>query len=48
MMLIIGGKKSTELEWRELIESVDLEVIKIWKSPYKDEEEGMIVVTLKD
>ena len=47
MMSIMGGKERTELEWRELIESVDLKMTGIWKSPYENEE-GVIVAMLKD
>ena len=46
MMSIMGGKKRTEGEWEELLRSVDLHVVKIWKSPNPANEEAIIEAVL--
>ncbi len=45
---MLGEKKRTELEWTELIESVGLSLEKIWKSPFDNDEEGVVVAMLED
>lgn len=42
MMSIMGGMKRTEGQWEELLRSVDLHVVKIWKSPNLGSEEAVI------
>ena len=42
MMSIMGVKKRTEGQWEELLRSVDLHVVKIWKSPNPRNEEAVI------
>ena len=46
MMSIMGGKKRTEGQWKELLGSVDLNVVKIWKSPNPGNEEAVIEAVL--
>ena len=46
MMSIMGGKKRTELEWMGLVESVELRVVKVWKSPFESDEEGVVEAVL--
>lgn len=47
MMSIIAGMKRTRKEWINLLQSVDLDVVRIWSSPYKGDEEGVIEAMLK-
>ncbi|PQE06958.1 sterigmatocystin 8-O-methyltransferase protein [Rutstroemia sp. NJR-2017a WRK4] len=47
MMAILAAKKRTRLEWIELIESVGMNCVRIWKSPYLNDEEGIIEVMLQ-
>ena len=42
MMAIVAGLKRTREQWLLLLQSVDLEVVDIWKSPYVGDEEGVI------
>ena len=46
MMSIMGGMKRTEGQWEELLLSVDLHVVKVWKSPNSGSEEAVIEATL--
>ena len=46
MMSIMGGMKRTEGQWEELLRSVDLHVVKFWKSPNPRDEEAVIEVVL--
>ena len=46
MMSIMGGMKRTEKQWEELLRSVDLHVVKIWKSPNPRNEEAIIEAVL--
>ena len=46
MMTILAGMERTSQQWIDLLESVDLEVVKIWNSPH-DGEEAIIEATLK-
>jgi hypothetical protein len=47
MMSILAAKKRTRLEWIELVESVGMTCVRIWKSPYLNDEEGIIEVMLQ-
>lgn len=33
MMVVLGGRERTERAWRQLLESVGLEVVGIWQPP---------------
>ena len=46
MMALLAGLKRTSQQWIELIESVGLVVVKIWRSPYDGDEEGIIEVAV--
>ena len=46
MMTILAGMERTRRQWVDLLESVDLEVVKIWDSP-NDGDEAIIEATLK-
>ena len=46
MMSIMGGMKRMEGQWEELLRSVDLHVVKIWKSPNPRNEEAVIEAVL--
>lgn len=45
MMTILAGMERTSQQWIDLLESVDLKVVKIWNSPH-DGEEAIIEATL--
>ena len=45
MMTILAGMERTSQQWVDLLESVDLKVVKIWNSPH-DGEEAIIEATL--
>lgn len=46
LLFMSGGMERTERQWRELLQSVDLEIVKIWRS--KDNPiEGDIEIRLK-
>lgn len=47
MMSFCGGMERTQKQWIDLLESVDLEVVRIWSSPYDGEEDSVIVAMLK-
>ena len=47
MMVLMAGLKRTHRQWVELVESVGLRVVKIWKSPYSGDEEGVIEAALR-
>ena len=47
MMSCLAGIKRTEKQWVDLVESVGLELVKIWKSPFSGDEEGVIEAALK-
>jgi hypothetical protein len=40
MMAVLSGMERTETQWRELLGSVGMEVVKFWK--ISDEREGLI------
>ena len=42
MMSISGAMERTKRQWIDLIESVDLRVVRIWESPYKSDVDGII------
>lgn len=42
MMTALAGKERSEEEWYDLLESVDLDVVKVWK--YTEESEDCIIV----
>ena len=42
MMSIMGDMKRTETQWEELLRSVNLHIVKIWKSPNLGSEEAVI------
>lgn len=46
VMAILGGMQRTEKQWIDLLQSVDLEVVKIWNSPH-DGDEAIIEAVLK-
>ena len=46
MMSIMGGMKRTEGQWEDLLRSVDLHVVKVWKSPNSGDEEAIIEAVL--
>ncbi|MCJ1401979.1 hypothetical protein MMC11_005196 [Xylographa trunciseda] len=48
MMAILAGLQRSRTQWIELLQSVDLEVVRIWTSPDGDDSEGIIEATLKD
>lgn len=49
MMVILSGMKRTESQWKELLGSVGLEVVKFWKSDSKGsmEQQGLIEAVRK-
>ena len=47
MMSVCAGLERTRKQWIDLLESVDLEVIRIWSSPYDGEEDSVIEAMLK-
>ncbi|KAF4627642.1 hypothetical protein G7Y89_g10513 [Cudoniella acicularis] len=47
MMSCLAGIKRTEKQWVDLVSLVGLELVKIWKNPFSDDEEGVIEVVLK-
>ena len=46
MMSIMGGMKRTEGQWEELLRSVDLRIVKIWRPPNPRNEEAVIEAVL--
>ena len=46
MMSIMAGKKRSRREWLELLESVNLKIIRIWDSP--DSDEGVLEAMLDE
>lgn len=38
VMAILGGMQRNEKQWIDLLQSVDLDVVKIWNSPYEGDE----------
>ena len=48
MMSIMAGKKRSRGEWMDLLQSVGLEVIKIWHSPNLEDDEGIIEAIVKE
>lgn len=38
VMAILGGMQRTQNQWVDLLQSVDLEVVKIWNSPHQGDE----------
>ena len=47
MMSILGGMERTRQQWVTLLESVDLQVVRISESPYEDDCDGVIEAILK-
>ena len=47
MMSILGGMERTRQQWITLLDSVGLEIIKIWESPYENDADGVIEAMLK-
>lgn len=37
-MAILGGMQRNEKQWIDLLQSVDLDVVKIWNSPHEGDE----------
>ena len=46
MMAILGGMERNERQWIDLLQSVDLDVVKIWNSP-DEGDEALIEAMLK-
>lgn len=38
LMAVLGGMERTQNQWIDLLQSVDLEVVKIWNSPHEGDE----------
>lgn len=38
VMAILGGMERNQTQWIDLLQSVDLEVVKIWNSPHEGDE----------
>lgn len=38
VMAILGGMQRNEKQWIDLLQSVDLDVVKIWHSPHEGDE----------
>lgn len=38
VMAILGGMQRNEKQWIDLLQSVDLDVVKIWNSPHEGDE----------
>ena len=47
MMAILAGLQRSRSQWVELVESVGLEVVKVWSSPDGEDAEGIIQAMLK-
>ena len=47
MMSMHAAGERTRKQWIELLQSVDLEVVQIWSSPYDGEEDSVIEAMLK-
>ncbi|MCJ1346646.1 hypothetical protein MMC31_004864 [Peltigera leucophlebia] len=47
MMSLLAGRERTRQQWIDLLESVDLEIVGIWSSPYDGEEDSVIEAMLK-
>jgi len=45
MMALLSGMERTEIQWRELLESVGLEIVKFWT--INKETEGLIEAVVK-
>ena len=48
MMAIAGGMERTKQQWINLLESVGLQVVKIWESPDEGDADGVVVGMLKE
>lgn len=48
MMSVSAGMERTRKQWIDLLQSVDLEVVKIWSSPDDGEEDSVIEAMLKE
>ncbi|TVY78544.1 O-methyltransferase asqD [Lachnellula suecica] len=48
MMSCVAGIKRTEKQWAELVESAGLQLVKIWKSPFSGDEEGVVEAVLRE
>lgn len=48
MMSVLSGMKRTRQQWIELLQSVGLEILRIWNSPIEGDEEGVIEAMLKE
>jgi hypothetical protein len=42
MMAVLSAMKRSRKQWIELLESVGLKVVKVWQSPYQDDNEGVV------
>lgn len=47
MMSVCAGMERTRQQWIDLLQSVDLDVVQIWSSPYDGEEDSIIEAMLK-
>ena len=47
MMAILAGMTRSRSQYVELVESVGLEVVKVWRSPDSEDAEGVIEAVLK-
>ena len=47
MMAILAGMLRSRSQWVELLESVGLEVVKVWSSPDSEDAEGVIEAMLR-
>ena len=47
MMSIMAGRVQTEGQWRELLPSIDLQIIRIWPSTDSGNQEAVIEAMLK-
>lgn len=48
MMAILSGIQRDRRQWVDLIESVGLELVNVWTSPYEEDAEGIIEAILKN
>ncbi|MCJ1392558.1 hypothetical protein MMC18_005426 [Xylographa bjoerkii] len=48
MMAILAGLQRSRTQWIELLQSVDLDVVRIWTSPDSEDSEGVIEAMLRD
>ena len=48
MMVLLAAMERTETQWVELVRSVGLDVVRIWRSPYSKADEAVIEAMLPD